>query len=373
MHSRDPALGEKKEDQTLKNYKSSRILAWISAKRFLILYICFASFVAFILFLFLYWITHGPGEIVESKDKERWQNHPIKVKMGIVRVGLRIMPSANTENNLIIMDYIHNTKEENESGNVDKSYHLFSNTANYFPSLNFQPLYVPFGEPEPFCFHLSWTPADKVKLVDKYKEFEGLTKCILVGKGHRQWHKEDPKVGVDIKMWREDLFNIGNCGTQEDCTYACESKFKGVYKNDKCFSYSIVENICFKVHEETLSQRTSTTDDRWKLVSGCYEDGAYTKMVKAIPGFEYTFSNVPIEVRAEVDPFAGKLEEEQKESEDPGRRRTSFGFFKFLMILSLILFIIFAILTLLVWAIYFFYQMKVNEDARFLVRAHAAQ
>ena len=109
MHSRDPVKqadnnGAYEKDDSLKRYKSSSILAWISAKRFIILYCWLATFIAFIFFLFLHWITKGPAEVVENKEKEKWQQHPIKYKMGNIRVGLRIMPSANTENNMIMMD-----------------------------------------------------------------------------------------------------------------------------------------------------------------------------------------------------------------------------------------------------------------------------
>ena len=86
------------------------------------------------------------------------------------------MPSANTENNFITMNYIKNTIEETKAGNVDKSYHLFNNTLDYFPTLNFIKEYIPAGNPEPYCFYLSWVSVDKSKMTDKYKPFVGLQK-----------------------------------------------------------------------------------------------------------------------------------------------------------------------------------------------------
>lgn len=96
--------------------------------------------------------------------------------MSNIRIGLKIMPSANTENNTIIMKYVKNTKQEDEEGNVDKSYHLFENTYDYFPTLYVMPEYIPAGNPEPYCFHLTWAPVDKSKMSDKYKPFEGMKK-----------------------------------------------------------------------------------------------------------------------------------------------------------------------------------------------------
>lgn len=143
----------------------------------------------------------------------------MKYQIGNIRVGLRIMPSANTEGNIINMNYIRNTKEEDETGNVDKSYHVFSDTNDYFTSLTLKEEYVPFGEPEPYCLHLSWATLQDSKMVDKYRDFNGLNRCALVNKGHHLWHPNDPKTGKDIKMWRENIFSVPDCGEKEDCQY----------------------------------------------------------------------------------------------------------------------------------------------------------
>lgn len=70
-------------------------------------------------------------------------------------------------------------------------------------------------------------------------------------------------------------------------------------------------------------------------------------MSKAIPDFKYDFDHVPVEVRALADPFAGKTEEEVKESEDPGRTKSSFSFWKFLMWIAFLTFIIALILYII--------------------------
>lgn len=164
-------------------------------------------------------MTSGSRVIIPDSQKKNWSYNKVKYQIGNIRVGLRIMPSANTEDNIIMMNYIRNTKTEDEGGNVDKSYHLFSDTKNYFATLNIKEDYVPFGDPEPYCFHLSWATLETSKMADKYEPFDGLNKCSLVNKGHHLWHSYDPHNGIDIKMWRENVFNLPNCGEKEDCQY----------------------------------------------------------------------------------------------------------------------------------------------------------
>lgn len=183
----------------------------------------------------------------------------------------------------------------------------------------------------------------------------------MVNKGHRLWPKDDPKTGIDIKMWKEDVYSIGECGTQEECQYQCESKFHGLYKNGKCYAYMVVESLCFKVSEEN-NQDLDPDNDQWRIKTGCYKDGAYAKMVKAVPGFEYNFNSIPVEVRAYSDPFAGKAEEEEKEAKDPSRTKSSFSFWKFLMWVAFIVFIIFLILTVVAFVLIFLEHQKDNSD-----------
>jgi hypothetical protein len=219
------------------------ILGKIVSKRRIIAIICLIFFGLFLLFWLLHWLTSGSKEIVEDSVKEEWAHEPIKHKIGNIRVGLKIMPSANTENNIVNMDYIRNTDEENEAKNVDKSYHMFDTTVDYFPTLNVIKEYIPVGNPEPYCFHLSWAAVDKSKMSDRYQDFNGMNKCFLVNQGHTIWKSNDPKTGVDVKMWREETYNVGSCGTDENCDYQCESNFKGIYKNKVCYAYFIVERV----------------------------------------------------------------------------------------------------------------------------------
>mmetsp|Transcript_32864 Transcript_32864/g.29162 ORF Transcript_32864/g.29162 Transcript_32864/m.29162 type:complete len:97 (+) Transcript_32864:782-1072(+) len=71
-------------------------------------------------------------------------------------------------------------------------------------------------------------------------------------------------------------------------------------------------------------------------------------MAKAIPGFEYDFAHIPVEVRAYGDPFAGDTEEEDKEAKDPNRRTTGWSFLKFLAWVFFVIFIIALILYVII-------------------------
>lgn len=141
MHGADVHLKPRSEGE--------QILNWLITKLRTIGIITAVLFLAFLVFLVMHWWNSG-SVIVDSLKKEIWQEEPVKVKLGNIRVGLRIMPSANTENNILVMNYVRNSPQEDQMKNVDKSYHLVSDTKTYFPTLTLKEEYVPFGEPEPY-------------------------------------------------------------------------------------------------------------------------------------------------------------------------------------------------------------------------------
>jgi hypothetical protein len=225
MHNTGESINKRKKTPIRKT------IDWLSGIKRVIFFIVIGSLIAFLLFWFMHWVTSPPNEVVSNREKHDWTKHPVKGKIGNIRVGLRIMPSANTQNNIMLMDYIKNTKQENIGGNVDKSYHAITDTKTYFPSITLKKEYVPFGDPDPYCLHLSWAGADKSKMVNMYKPFGGMNRCGIINKGHVVWHKDDPKTGIDVKMWRQEVFKIDNCGV--DCDYQCQSVYRGVYKLGK--------------------------------------------------------------------------------------------------------------------------------------------
>lgn len=92
-------------------------------------------------------------------------------------------------------------------------------------------------------------------------------------------------------------------------------------------------------------------------------------MTKAVPGVEYDFSNVPIEVRAYADPFAGDTEEEDLEARDPSRKSGGFSFIKFIAWLAFIVFLIALIAWGVIMASDYFSESMRTEEKRNLVKS----
>ena len=61
-----------------------------------------------------------------------------------------------------------------------------------------------------------------------------------------------------------------------------------------CYHYEVLESICiaveFKVNEETATYG-------WSYEGGCFEDGRIANYKTAIPGTDYSFDKLDIEVR----------------------------------------------------------------------------
>mmetsp|Transcript_29668 Transcript_29668/g.29253 ORF Transcript_29668/g.29253 Transcript_29668/m.29253 type:complete len:101 (+) Transcript_29668:33-335(+) len=94
-------------------------------------------------------------------------------------------------------------------------------------------------------------------------------------------------------------------------------------------------------------------------------------MAKAIPGAEYDFSNVPIEVRAYADPFAGDTQEEDLEARDPSRKSGGLSFLKFIAWLVFIVFLIALIAWGVIMASDYFSDSMRTEEKKNLVKSKA--
>lgn len=110
----------------------------------------------------------------------------------------------------------------------------------------------------------------------------------------------------------------------------------------KCYVYNVVKRIClmvaFKEHPETASYT-------WEYRGGCYGSGDIAVYEKAVPGEEYKFEHVPIEVREDESLYVAfdNVEVEVTSTLSP--------IFMLLSTLSLILSIVSGILV-----IYFFFK-----------------
>ena len=61
-----------------------------------------------------------------------------------------------------------------------------------------------------------------------------------------------------------------------------------------CWRYDVLESVCL------LAQFTKKEENNsyvWKYLGGCYEDGTVEKYVPGIPGEDYSFTSLAIEVR----------------------------------------------------------------------------
>jgi len=100
-----------------------------------------------------------------------------------INMSLRIMPSQNTEGNILILD---STKAESpyveeydpEKINLNTQYFMFNKTVNYFPTVHMTESYVPIGTSKPFCMHMSWIRAGNQYQYDKYIEVLDQPNCI---------------------------------------------------------------------------------------------------------------------------------------------------------------------------------------------------
>jgi hypothetical protein len=81
-------------------------------------------------------------------------------------------------------------------------------------------------------------------------------------------------------MWEERV-------TQES-KRSCENN-EGKWKNNNCYRYRIVTQLCFYVTEESNNHDIEEAD-RWRVTRGCYEHNEYRKMIPAIPDLRYGFS-----------------------------------------------------------------------------------
>lgn len=53
--------------------------------------------------------------------------------------------------------------------NSDVPYFTYSQTKDYFPTLNVDPDYLPLGSSKPYCLHLDWIEKFRMAQKDQYK------------------------------------------------------------------------------------------------------------------------------------------------------------------------------------------------------------
>lgn len=138
----------------------------------------------------------------------KWNEEHLSEKLADIRLIARIMPSANSEKNILYMDWVSMTTETEQKDATSlqsyyykKSLHIYNNTKDYFPTLNLNSEFVPVGDSKKLCVNLMWAPAKQWRVYEMYKFVKDLPVCSQAENPRTRWHKNDPKNGVDVKIW----------------------------------------------------------------------------------------------------------------------------------------------------------------------------
>ena len=112
----------------------------------------------------------------------KWNEEDLAKKLSEIKVAARIMPSQNTENNMLYMDWVSMTTESEKSDSAasqnyfyNKSLHLYNNTKDYFPTLNLNSEFVPVGESKQVCINIAWAPLKEWR--GSYGQVKSLPEC----------------------------------------------------------------------------------------------------------------------------------------------------------------------------------------------------
>jgi hypothetical protein len=107
----------------------------------------------------------------------------------------------------------------------------------------------------------------------------------------------------------------------------------GVFKGDpeagvlgKCYTYDVLKAVCLEVG---LTIDPESFEETWEYRGGCFENDSPTLYERAVPGTTYNFDYIPIEVRADNDPF-NVAAKEGSISEDPEEAGMDLSFFAWL-------------------------------------------
>lgn len=163
-----------------------------------------------------------------------------------------------------------------------KSLHLFNKTESYFPTLNMNPEYVPYGDSKAYCLNLAWTTAQMWRVRDTYKQVVEQLQCAEAENDNFKWQKNDTRNGVDIPIWRQFEEEV-SCSTTLQCKMAC----KGVYKEGvkgakgKCYLYDVLTNVCILIRPII---NVDTIEEEWEYVGGCFDGDQTTQMERAEAG-----------------------------------------------------------------------------------------
>ena len=108
-------------------------------------------------------------------------------------MALRVMPSHQTEGNMLIMTPVNGDAEwQSEydgdfSGSITEDYYTTDSLEDYFPEMHFNENTVPLGNAKPFCMHLDWSTKANKKILDKYYGVQDMPLCALAQNPKFRW------------------------------------------------------------------------------------------------------------------------------------------------------------------------------------------
>ncbi len=238
-----------------------------------------------------------------NKKVKEWKKKGESVKLSDLAVALKIMPSENTQGNVIRMAFqtedLLKERKLTRIYNYSQAYFFHTNTSLYFPIFHFIREDVPVGDSEVYCVHLFWTGKENEKVLELYDSVKGFPQCSKAFNPRVIWHEHDPKYGIEVHTWTQEMKELKGCNNREACQKQCD-KYQGIAKKTHqkgyvCYSYKVLTDICL-----TINYNSS---DTWAYSGGCFENSSPIRMVPAKPGETYNFENVRVQVRSHSDPF----------------------------------------------------------------------
>ena len=224
-----------------------------------------------------------------------------------IQMAIRIMPSHQTEGNMLLMVPDNGSAEwQGEydgdfSDSITAEYFTTDKMEDYFPEMHFNENTVPLGNAKPFCLHLDWSTKQNKKILSKYYSVQDMPLCKLAQNPKFRWQEQDPKDGLDFALWKQHSKKVSS---SDDCDS------DGVYvksltkQGGTCYNYEVIESVCIGV-QFTVNEETATYG--WSYAGGCFEDGRIANYKPALPGQDYVFDKLDFEVREYVPDLAEKL------------------------------------------------------------------
>jgi len=104
--------------------------------------------------------------------------------------------------------------------------------------------------------------------------------------------------GVDFKTWVQE---VSDSSSESACTsQGGVYRLKAFGEGGRCYIYKIIQRICLMV---AYTEHPETASYTWEYRGGCYQNGDVAHYENAVPGTDYFFENIPVEVREDESVF----------------------------------------------------------------------